>query len=279
MSAEVWEPSIETRADVVTEAAARALHDLLDRPGPAPAVGDPLPVLWQWLAFLPQARQSELGADGHPMTGGFLPPTGGRRRMYAGGRSTSTGTVRIGEPLQRVSEVSEVVTKTGRSGELMFVTVDHRIGGAGGRVQERTDVVYKGADAGTAARPAAQGVDEGAVWGREVPIDPPLLFRISALTYNAHRIHYDREYATEVEGYPGLVVHGPLQALLLADAAARAFPDRTVTGISFRSTAPAFDRHPLSLRVRHGSDGAVQAAAYSDGIRTMTAAITLGGPA
>jgi 3-methylfumaryl-CoA hydratase len=275
-----WQPAAETRDDVVTATAARALHELLDRDGSAPASGDPLPILWHWLAFLPQARQSEIGGDGHPRTGGFLPPTGGRRRMYAGGKASMTGTVRIGEPLQRFSVVSDVTTKTGRSGALLFVTVDHRISGDGaaaGELIERADIVYKDADAAAAVRTAATDIDADALWACEVAIDPTMLFRFSALTYNAHRIHYDREYATGGEGYPGLVVHGPLQAVLLADAAARAFPGRTITGFSFRSVAPAFDAHPLQLRVRQEEDGSIRAAAYSGGVQTMTASVHLEG--
>jgi 3-methylfumaryl-CoA hydratase len=267
-----WQPTTEIREDVVTAAAARALHDLLDRDGPAPQDGDPLPILWHWLAFLPRARQTDIGEDGHPGTGDSLPPTAGRKRMYAGGRVTVTGTPTVGVPLTRSSRVADVTRKTGRTGELLFVAVDHHIAADGGTIDDRNDLVYRDPSSGSGARSRDADIDADAIWGRDVAIDPTLLFRFSALTYNAHRIHYDRDYATSVEAYPGLVVHGPLQAVLLADAAARALPGRAVTRFAFRSTAPAFDSHPLHLRVRHGQQGeTIELAAYSDGAPTMTA--------
>jgi 3-methylfumaryl-CoA hydratase len=189
--------------------------------------------------------------------------------MYAGGRVTVTGTPTIGAPLTRTSQVADVTRKRGTSGELLFVAVDHHTAAHGGTIDERNDLVYRDpAPASTRSRDA--DIDVDVIWGRDVAIDPTVLFRFSALTYNAHRIHYDRDYATGAEGYPGLVVHGPLQAALLADAAARAFPDRAMTRFAFRSTAPAFDSHPLHLRVRQQAD-TVELAAYSDGAKTMTA--------
>jgi 3-methylfumaryl-CoA hydratase len=272
-----WQPTTETRQDTVSPAAARALHDLLDRDDPAPHDGDPLPILWHWLAFLPQARQCEIGEDGHPRPGDFLPPTAGRRRMHAGGRVTVTGTPTIGAPLTRTSQVADVTRKRGSSGELLFVAVDHLTAADRGTIRERNDLVYRNASAAPSTLSAEGDIDADVLWGREVAIDPTVLFRFSALTYNAHRIHYDRDYATSVEGYPGLVVHGPLQAMLLADAAARAFPDRTVTRFAFRSTAPAFDPHPLHLRVRRGQQAeTIELAGYSDGARTMTATAAFG---
>jgi 3-methylfumaryl-CoA hydratase len=266
-----WQPVRETREDTVTPAAARALHELLDRDGPGPRAGDPLPILWHWLAFWPQARQSELGEDGHPHAGRFLPPTGDRRRMYAGGRVAVTGTPAVGAPLTRTSQVAEVTRKTGRSGELLFVAVDHRIDADGAAIDERAGLVFRDRAAPADLPPAGAGVAAD----REVAIDPALLFRFSALTHNAHRIHYDRRYATEVEGYPGLVVHGPLQAVLLADAVARVRPDRVVTAFAFRATAPAFDAHPLQLQIRDGREpGTAELAAYSGGTMTMAATAT-----
>ena len=270
-----WQPTRESRTDIVSAGAARALHDLLDREGGAPGEGELLPALWHWLAFLPQARQSDIGPDGHPRTGGFLPPTDGRRRMYAGGRVEIGGGPRIGAPLHRVSVVSDVAHKSGRTGDLMFVVVDHEIESEGGRIADRNDIVYRDPAPTSASGSPAGDIDEGAVWGRDVAIDPALLFRFSALTYNAHRIHYDRGWAVDAEGYPGLVVHGPLQAILLADAAERAHPGSRITSFDFRSTAPAFDAHPLRLRVRAGEGDRVDLAAYSDGVRTMAASAVL----
>lgn len=273
-----WEPTIERASDRVTAGAARSLHDLLDHRGPAPADGDRLPILWHWLAFTPEARQSDLGQDGHPATGGFLPPTSGRQRMYGGGKVAVTGEVRVGEPLQRASTVTGVVEKQGKSGSLLFVTVDHEISAPEGAIHDRNDVVYKDPQPGKPANAISPTLDDAEwEWGRTVPVDPVMLFRFSALTYNAHRIHYDRPYAREVEGYPGLVVHGTLQAILLADLVHRTFADRAITSVAFRSTAPAFDDGPLELRARRQPDNAaLELAVFAGaGRRTMSATATL----
>lgn len=271
-----WAPKVEVRDDVVATSASHALHDLLDRSGEPPAVGEKVPMLWHWLAFLPQARQSELGEDGHPSTGTFLPPTEGRRRMHAGSDVTVSGTPGIGAPLRRRSRVTGMSHKAGRTGDLMFVTVDHRIDGDGFAITEQQTIVYLEPGSSRSERTVDPDMDSAVFWGRDVPVDPTLLFRFSALTYNAHRIHYDREYAIGTEGYPGLVVHGPLQAMLLADAVTSALPERTVAHFSFRALAPAFDDGPLHLRVIPSADSAVlQLHAYSNGVRTMAATAEL----
>ncbi|MCU1505251.1 MAG: acyl-CoA dehydrogenase [Microbacteriaceae bacterium] len=271
-----WQPTTEHRAGAVTAESARALHDLLDIESPTPQAGDPLPILWHWLAFLPEARQSDLGPDGHPRTGGFLPPVGDRVRMYAGGTVTRSGLVRIGEALAKTSGVTSVENKQGRSGDLLFVEVDSRLAGENGSLNEASNIVYKQP---SPFRPGALDGDlVDGEWssGREVSPDPAMLFRFSALTYNAHRIHYDRSYATEIEGYPGLVVHGPLQAILLADLLRSAVPSHTAESFRFRSTAPAFDIDPLQLRLRINADRSeAELAAFSGGRRTMTAKATL----
>lgn len=277
MSAE-WIPTVEHSKDQVSVGAARDLHDLLDRPGTACAAGERLPILWHWVAFTPHARQADIGQDGHPITGGFLPPTSGRRRMYAGGRVIVTGDVHIGEPLDRTSVVSEVIEKLGTSGALMFVTVDHEVSALQGSISDRNNVVYKDPQPVNAAHTKPPLLDEREwVWGRTAPIDPVILFRFSALTYNAHRIHYDRSYATDVEGYPGLVVHGTLQAILLADLVHRTFPNRAVTSFTFRSNSPAFDDGPLELRGReHPDSPTVELAAFNvKGKQAMSATATL----
>lgn len=274
-----WQPVIQTATDRVTAHAAGSLHDLLDREGPRPVAGDPLPLLWHWLAFLPQARQTLLGSDGHPPTGGFLPPVGPRRRMYAGGRVAVGSTPTVEQLLTRTSTVSDITTKSGRSGELVFVGVDHALTGGGADIHEHQDLVYRQvAAAGERAAPApaavpATGSDDWE-WERTVTVDPTVLFRFSALTYNAHRIHYDRQYATEVEGYPGLVVHGPLQAILLADALTRHRPDTTPVGFQFRALSPAFDDADLQLRGRDAAGGTVELAAFSGDRQTMRATAT-----
>lgn len=272
-----WTPTVEERADCVSVNAADALHDLLNADAPRPAAGDALPLLWHWLAFLPQSRQDQLGADGHPTPGDFLPPVGQRVRMYAGGRVTRSGTPRIGYSLARASKVSSVVTKNGRSGELLFVTVNHDISSETGSISEQVDLVYKQTAPQRIESQAPLTVDSSEwLWGRNLAVDPTVLFRFSALTYNAHRIHYDRPYATDIEGYPGLVVHGPLQAILLSDTIRRAFPGRSAAQFAFRAVAPAFDNGELSLRARPGLNvDSIDLAAFSDGRLTMTAAATL----
>lgn len=271
---EGWTATTQLADDAVGLTAATALHDLLDRAAPSPRLGDQLPILWHWLAFLPQARQSDIGTDGHPTTGTFLPPTAGQQRMYAGGSISVEGRAHIGETLTRTSRVTGVEQKEGRSGPLMFVTVQHSLDGAEGSISDRNDIVYRTAKMMAAPGAGADDPDDGYSWGRDVEIEPTLLFRFSALTYNAHRIHYDRDYATQVEGYPGLVVHGPLQAMLLADAADRAFPGQTLTQFDFRSTSPAFDHSSLQLRLRETHDGEIELAAFSNGFQTMAATAT-----
>jgi 3-methylfumaryl-CoA hydratase len=261
-----WQPVTETVEDLVPAGAALALHGLLDAPGPAPGREDPLPPLWHWLAFLPRVAQHDLGADGHPRVGTFLPPVGlGRRRMYAGGQLRFDGPLPVGAAVRRESVVASVEEKTGRTGSLVFVTVRHELVAADGRgpggVVEHQDLVYRAMPApapepttpastgpaatGPAASPPDPEAEEEWTWTWSLTPDPTLLFRFSALTYNAHRIHYDRTYATTVEAYPGLVVHGPLQAIALAELCRRFVPDRRLTSFRFRALRPAFDGHEV----------------------------------
>lgn len=276
--ADSWIPTTEYAADRVTAEAAGALFDLLECPGQKPGAGEPLPLLWHWLAFLPQAKQSHLSPDGHLVTGGFLPPTAGKRRMYAGGQIAVKGRVDVNERLSRSSVVSDVKQKDGVSGPLLFVAVDHEISASRGSIVDRNDIVYRDFQANSGHAAGTFPIDDSEwEFGRTIPIDPVLLFRFSALTYNAHRIHYDRDYARRTEGYPGLVVHGPLQAMLLAELVRTAFPQHTVARFVFRSTAPAFDDSPLLLRARLNPENAeVQLAAFTGkGRRTMSATATL----
>ncbi|MBC7592373.1 MAG: hypothetical protein H7288_00240 [Kineosporiaceae bacterium] len=179
--------------------------------------------------------------------------------------------------MARLSKASKGVTKKGRSGELLLVTVNHDMSSENGSISEQVDLVYKQANPQRIERQAPLTVDNSEwPWGRNLAVHPTMLFRFSALTYNAHRIHFDRPYATNVEGYPGLVVHGPLQAILLSDTIRRALPGRSATQFVFRAVAPAFDRGELSLRARPSSDvDSIDLAAFSDGRLTMTATATL----
>lgn len=249
-----WKPVTETADDVVSETAAAALHGLLDAPGPPPGFGDSLPPLWHWLAFLPVSAQQELGADGHLRIGRFMPPVPLPRRMFAGGSLRFAGAVTVGSSLHRESVVSKVDEKDGRTGPLVFVEVMHRIaGGDRASIEEAQSIVYRersSTDGGAEPLPskAHPGPDIDWTWRGELATDSTLLFRFSALTYNAHRIHYDRAYAMDVEGYPGLIVHGPLQAVALAELCRRNLPHRKLSSFDFRSLRPAFDGAPLHLR-------------------------------
>ena len=213
---------------------------VLDVTTEALAPGGRLPRLAHWLYFNPWVRQSELGTDGHPRRGGFMPPIELPRRMFAGARLTFHRELQTGEAAERVATIVSVTPKTGASGALVFVTVRHQILGANGlAIEEEQDIVYRddappsAAGSAPAKEPRAEPVPEGALT-KSIPVDPVLLFRFSALTSNAHRIHYDRSYVTEVEHYPGLVVHGPLQAMLLLDFVRESFPSETVAKFKFQ---------------------------------------------
>ncbi|WP_369394119.1 hypothetical protein AB5J72_46105 [Streptomyces sp. CG1] len=235
-SVESWHPAPVTDEDPLPSAPAAALSALLDLPGTAAGSGDPLPPLWQWLYFLDWAPQHALGPDGHLRDARFLPPIRHRRRMFAGGRCEITGPPRLGERAERVSSLAAVTPKQGRSGELLFVTErqEFRQHGRTCMVEEQ-DIVYRSGDGATSRHPAA--LDDAAVpepegpWQLRLQPTETLLFRFSALTANAHRIHYDPPYCRDAEGYPGLVVHGPLLALLMLELVRTNAPGRRVRSL------------------------------------------------
>ena len=242
----------ETRSDQVTAAPMAALAATLDIEIPYPQPGDSLPPLWHWLYFLPFPMQSELGPDGHAKRGGFLPPVDLPRRMWAGGRAEFHNPLRVGETITRTSRIADVKFREGRSGALVFVLVRHEISNqASIAVTEEHDIVYRGhpqpGDALPPTRVAAKEPENDTAWERIVHPDDVLLFRYSALTFNGHRIHYDRRYATEVEGYPGLVVHGPLIATLLVDLVRSNLPAAVITRFEFRAVNPIFDTGKFSV--------------------------------
>jgi 3-methylfumaryl-CoA hydratase len=239
-----WVGREEEREDTVTVAPLVALSALLDRDDPAPRPGEPAPPLAHWLYFLPRYRQSAAGPDGHAARGEFLPPVPLPRRMWAGSRLEFERPLRVGSAVARRSRIVSVTPKEGRSGALVFVTVRHEVSDAGGLVlSDEHDIVYRGE--GGAAPPAVPA-PAGEWWRREIRPDPLLLFRYSAVTFNGHRIHYDHPYATRVEGYPGLVVHGPLIATLLVDLLRRERPEVELRTYSFRAMRPLFDTAPFS---------------------------------
>ena len=271
-----WVGKTEQQTDLITPAPVAALAATLDRDEPPPRNGDPLPPLWHWLYFLPVHRQSQLGPDGHPKRGGFLPPVPLPRRMWAGSQLSFKRALTIGSAIQRVSRILEVKHKSGRSGELVFVTVLHRVLRDGElAVEERQRLVYRDAGAGSGAAPLPAPAP--AQFERTIVPDPVLLFRYSALTFNSHRIHYDRDYATAVEGYPGLVVQGPLTATLLLDLLARELPAARLTGFEFRALQPVFAGAALQLQgCRQGASVALWAL-DAQGALAMTASATLAG--
>jgi 3-methylfumaryl-CoA hydratase len=215
----------------------------------APRTRERLPPGWHWLFFNPAARASELGADGHPKRGGFLPPVPLPRRMWAGGRLSFHAPLRVGEPAERESEILKIDVKSGKRGALTFVTVRHLLSARGAlAIEEEQDIVYREASPPGSPAPTPQPAPEGAEWSREIRPDPTLLFRYSALTFNGHRIHYDRPYATEVEGYQDLVVHGPLTATLLMQFAGECRPGRDLSRFQFRGVHPLFVTMPFTLQ-------------------------------
>ena len=252
-----WTGHTETMADTVTLAPLRALTATLDRDD-APAHGEPVPPCWHWLYFLPVARQSEIGPDGHPRRGGFLPPVPLPRRMWAGSQIEFHAPLRAGQAIERLSRIEDVKLKAGRTGPLVFVKVRHEIRADGAlAIVDQHNIVYRDLPAEGEPSPEYAAAPGDAQWQRRIVADDVLLFRYSALTFNGHRIHYDRRYVTEVEGYPGLIVHGPLIATLLLDLLRRERPEAQVRHFTFRAFKPLCDIAPFDVCGRDNGDGSV----------------------
>jgi 3-methylfumaryl-CoA hydratase len=269
-----WVGHSEESRDHVTAGPLDRLAATLDRDDPRSKGGDAVPPLGHWLFFLPDARQSEIGPDGHPKRGGFLPPVHELpRRMWAGSRIAFPGDIRVGEDIVRRSVIQCVTQKEGASGPLVFVTVRHEIGreGEAAAIVDEHDIVYRGLEA-PAEKAAPKKVEQGA-WRRELVPDAVQLFRYSALTFNGHRIHYDRGYVTREEGDPGLIVHGPLTATLLVDLVRRNAPAARIAEFSFRAVSPLFDGNRMSVNATPpGDDGIIKLwAANAEGNLATTA--------
>jgi 3-methylfumaryl-CoA hydratase len=233
-----WEGRTEAMAGCISEAQAAQIHATLgDANAAAPRMGDPLPPLWHWCAFTPTVPMGELARDGHPVLGDFLPPVRLERRMWASGSLSFGAPLRVGEPFKRRSCVAKVTEKDGKTGPMVFVMVDHKLYSERGlAIEERQDIVYL--DIPDSFRPPQKRpMPQTPAMHRTVQASEPLLFRYSAITFNAHRIHYDLPYAQQVEHYPGLVVHGPLQATWLIEAA-RAHKGRMPRHFDFRGVHP-----------------------------------------
>jgi 3-methylfumaryl-CoA hydratase len=265
------------RTETIVPEPAYSLGTLLGVPVPDLEKGAGLPPLWHWIYLLDRPAQADLGPDGHPVRGTLpAPPGPGRRRMWAGGRVRTHGALRCGAPATKRTSVLSVTEKQGRSGHLTFITVSHQIVQGGELVvDEEQDIVYRDAVAAPAAAPGSPAAGSAAPglaapWSEEVvpvgegewaiEVSPTLLFRFSALTYNAHRIHYDRDYCRDVEGYPGLLTHGPLQALAMAEAARAAGLGGNVS-FEYRLISPLFDYQGLVVGAVPGADGTTATAA------------------
>ena len=248
-----WIGRQEMREERIAPFPSNALAATLDRADPVYEDGTPLPPLWHWLHFLPVYPLGDAGYDGHAALGGFLPPVTLPRRMWAGGRLSFHAPMRIGRVLRKVSTVRSVTPKKGRTGALVFVTVGHEVYDEGALcLSEEHDIVYRNAPSEGASPPEPPRAPERSEFSREIAPGPVMLFRYSALTFNGHRIHYDQPFATQSEGYDGLVVHGPLIATLLLDLLRRERPEARLARFEFRASATLFDTAPFSL---HGAAG------------------------
>ena len=243
------------RRDWVNPNRLAAWNATLDRDDPFPEDGEAVPPGFHWTLFPPLARQSELGPDGHERRGDFLPPVPLTHRMWAGSSLAFKQPLRVGESAQRSSLIESVEEKRGRAGPLVFVKIRHSIHRAEGlAIDDEQTLVYRSGSPSEAEPPATEQRAPAEKWRRQIVPDDVLLFRYSALTFNGHRIHYDRRYATELEGYPGLVVHGPLLATLLLDLIRRELPDRSVEKFRFRALRPTFDTSAFTVEGAPGDD-------------------------
>ncbi len=273
-----WIGRSETVHDTITPTPVLALNVTLDHPAVPVPPGAPLPPLWHWLYCLPLHRQSEIGPDGHARRGGFLPPVPLPRRMWAGGHFEFRAPVRVGDAVARTSTIAGVTHKQGRSGPLVFVKVRHELhcnGADHPALVEFHDIVYREAQQPTDVEPPPVAAPTGAAWQRQLLPDDVLLFRYSALTFNGHRIHYDRRYVTEVEGYPGLIVHGPLIATLLLDLLRRQAPDAELRSFEFKAVRPTFDGQAMQVNGQRDGNTIKLWAQDHEGWLTMDAVATL----
>jgi hydroxyacyl-ACP dehydratase HTD2-like protein with hotdog domain len=269
-----WKPETTAQYERIDITPPATFAGLIDQPVPVRGEGDPLPPLWHWLHLLDRPTKSEVGPDGHPLQGTFLPPIPDRRRMFAGGHLIQHAPFRVGQEVTRVSTVTNVAVKQGGSGEMMFVTVREMFTADGILLAvEDKNIMYRSGDPArppfspSTAPPAA--VDSH--WQMPFQPDPVSLFRFSALTYNSHRIHYDQDYVTNVEHFPDLIVHGPLLAILCLELPRRYSPELTVTQFSFRARHPAYCSHQILV---HGA--ATESAGQTIGKMSVDTGDTVG---
>lgn len=271
-----WIGRTTEASDIVTAQLVKGLRATLFQEIGEPKPGDAAPFTSHWCLAPPVFPMSQLGQDGHPTRGGFLPPVPLPRRMWAGGELEFLDTLRVGDESKRASRISDVTMKTGSTGVLCFVSVDHEVTTPRGTaIRERQDIVYRDASSGPSAPQAKPAAAPPLAQHRESHMaDPVLLFRYSALTFNGHRIHYDRDYVTEVEGYPGLIFHGPLQASFIVELAARLRGGRPPRKFSYRGVQPLFEGSEFSINANETAAGMELWTANSAGQPTMKGVAT-----
>jgi 3-methylfumaryl-CoA hydratase len=271
-----WIGRTEQASDIVTAQLVKALRATLFMDIGAPKPSDPAPWTVHWCLAQPVYPMAQLSADGHPTRGGFLPPVPLPRRMWAGGELEFFAPLRVGDEATRTSRISDVTMKTGSTGVLCFVSVAHEITTPRGTaIRERQDIVYRDMSALQAAAPAKSPPPPPVAKHREShTADPVLLFRYSALTFNGHRIHYDRDYVTKVEGYPGLIFHGPLQAAFIVELAARLHGGIAPKKFIYRGLQPLFEGSEFSINANDTPAGMELWIANSAGQPTMKGTAT-----
>jgi 3-methylfumaryl-CoA hydratase len=271
-----WIGRTEEVTDVVTAHLVKGLRATLFMEIGAPKPGDAAPWTAHWCLAQPVYPMSQLGPDGHPTRGGFLPPVPLQRRMWAGGELEFVEPLRIGDEMTRSSRISDVTMKSGSTGVLCFVSVEHTITTPRGTaIRERQDIVYRDMSAPQAAAPAKAPPPPPVAKHRESHMaDPVLLFRYSALTFNGHRIHYDREYVTKIEGYPGLIFHGPMQAAFIVELAAKLHGGTAPKKLGYRGLQPLFEGSEFSVNANDTPAGMELWIANSAGQPTMKGTAT-----
>jgi 3-methylfumaryl-CoA hydratase len=256
-------------SDIVTTQLTKGLRATLFQEIGEPVTGEVAPYTAHWCLAQPVFPQEQLGPDGHPARGGFLPPVPLPRRMWAGGELDFIDPLRVGDLATRISRISDVTLKSGSTGQLCFVSVEHTISTPRGpAIRERQDIVYRDVSTTPAAPAKAPPPPPGAQHRETHVSDPVLLFRYSALTFNGHRIHYDRDYVTRIEGYPGLIFHGPLQAALLVEFAAR-LKGKVPAKFSYRGVQPLFEGSEFSVNANEADGGLALWTANADRQPTM----------
>jgi 3-methylfumaryl-CoA hydratase len=272
-----WVGRSERAFDEIGPTPPAVLAAALDRQEPRLSDGDALPLLRHWLYFPAVTRRSELDPDGHPRRGGFLPPVPLQRRLFAGAKLKFNLPIRIGDNVERTSRVIDIAAKTGRTGDpLLFVRLQREYRNQSGMtVVEDHDIVYRDRPVPGEVPPPVRLAPEEHDWADEMQVDPVMLFQYSALTFNQHRIHYDRTYATTEEGYPGLMVHAPLVATLLVDSLRDHLPARRLRTLEFRAVGPLFDNEPFLVCGQRRSVGEARLwAKKMDGSLAMDALAT-----